>query len=69
MSSLQKWQLSKPKEIFHSKIFTIESHMAINPRNGVEDEYYTAKISELGKCHCPNATRRSHFNSPLPSWK
>lgn len=44
MSSLQKWQLSKPKEIFHSKIFTIESHMAINPRNGVEDQYYTAKF-------------------------
>ncbi|MCH2207208.1 MAG: NUDIX hydrolase [Lentisphaerales bacterium] len=46
MSSLNKWQLSSSKVIFHSKIFTIESHWATNPRNGVSDEFYSAKFPD-----------------------
>lgn len=47
MSSIEKWQLSKEKTVFTARIFTVESHIAKNPRNNIEAEYFTLKFPDF----------------------
>ena len=44
MSSVENWQLGNEKTVFTARIFSIESHLAKNPRNNIEAEYFTAKF-------------------------
>lgn len=39
---MDKWNINSTREIFSSHIVNIEGRMSVNPRNGLEDEYYIA---------------------------
>ena len=43
---LEKWPVNSTRNIFSSRIVEINGRMSVNPRNGIENEYYIADFPD-----------------------
>ncbi|MCM8527089.1 MAG: NUDIX hydrolase [Lentisphaeraceae bacterium] len=43
---MNKWKVKSTRKIFSSHIVELEGRMSVNPRNGIEDEYYIATFPD-----------------------
>jgi len=43
---MEKWKVNSTRELFRSHIVDLEGRFSVNPRNGVEAEYYVASFPD-----------------------